>query len=68
MASRRRRSLSVGSMDQLRPTDSTTRVLVRALRDRDVGVRAEAVELLGVQGQSPDGKRRRRLHVSLEWH
>jgi HEAT repeat protein len=35
---------------------TTTRVLVRALKDRDVGVRAEAVELLGVLGQIPDGK------------
>ncbi len=35
---------------------TTTHVLVRALKDRDVGVRAEAVELLGVLGQSPHSK------------
>jgi hypothetical protein len=35
---------------------TTTRVLIQALRDRDVGVRAEAVELLGVLGQSADGR------------
>ena len=35
---------------------TTTRVLVLALRDNDVGVRAEAVELLGVLGQSQKGK------------
>ena len=35
---------------------TTTHVLVRALKDRDVGVRAEAVELLGVLGQSSDAK------------
>ena len=38
---------------------TTTLVLVRALKDRDVAVRAEAVELLGVLGQSPDEKTRK---------
>lgn len=32
----------------------TTEVLMRALRDRDVAVRAEAVDLLGVLAASPD--------------
>lgn len=33
---------------------TTTDVLVRALRDRDVAVRAEAVKLLGLLATSPD--------------
>jgi len=42
----------VGAQEKI----TTTRVLIQALRDRDVGVRAEAVELLGVLGQSADGR------------
>lgn len=41
------------------PEVSTTDVLVRALRDRDVAVRAEAVELLGLLATAQnDGTRR----------
>lgn len=36
----------------------TTDVLLRALRDRDVAVRAEAVQLLGVLAASPDRRTR----------
>lgn len=41
------------------PDVTTTDVLVRALRDRDVAVRAEAIELLGLLATAPnDGVRR----------
>ena len=40
---------------------STTDVLVRALNDRDVSMRAEAVELLGLLATSPDGGTRKEV-------
>ena len=40
---------------------STTDVLVRALHDRDVSMRAEAVELLGLLATSPDGGTRKKV-------
>ena len=40
---------------------STTDVLVRALNDRDVSMRAEAVELLGLLATSPDGGTRKQV-------
>ena len=35
---------------------TTTRVLSKALKDRDLGVRAQAVKLLGILSQSSDNK------------
>ncbi|MFA6108390.1 MAG: HEAT repeat domain-containing protein [Candidatus Latescibacterota bacterium] len=40
---------------------STPTVLARALRDPDVGVRAQAVKLLGILGQSKSGKVKREV-------
>jgi hypothetical protein len=43
----------------------TTDVLVRALRDRDVAVRAEAVELLGLLATAPENDTRREVAAIL---
>lgn len=44
---------------------TTTDVLVRALRDQDVAVRSQAVELLGLLSQSPDKGTKRRVAAVL---
>jgi len=44
---------------------STTDVLVRALRDRDVAVRAQSVALLGVISQAGDGGLKREVAAVL---
>lgn len=44
---------------------STTQVLVRALRDQDVSVRAEAVELLGLLATTPDNGTRKDVAAVL---
>lgn len=44
---------------------STTDVLVRALRDKDVTVRAEAVDLLGLLATSPDSGTRKAVAAVL---
>lgn len=47
------------------PEVKTTDVLVRALRDRDVSVRAEAVELLGLLATAPNDGTRREVSAIL---
>ena len=47
------------------PTTTTTDVLVRALRDQDVTVRAQAVELLGLLAQTLDNSTKRRVAAVL---
>ena len=47
------------------PATTTTDVLVRALRDQDVAVRAQAVELLGLLAQGPDKGTRQRVAAVL---
>ena len=49
------------------PEVKTTDVLVRALHDRDVSVRAEAVELLGLLATAPDDGTRREVAAILGW-
>ena len=44
---------------------TTTAVLAQALRDRDVYVRAQAVELLGTLGQGDDGAVKKRVATVL---
>jgi len=44
---------------------TTTDVLVRALKDHDVAVRAQAVELLGILAQGPDKGTKRRVAAVL---
>ncbi len=46
-------------------TITTTQVLVRALKDRDIAVRAQAVKLLGILSQSNDNKIRKRTAKAL---
>jgi len=47
------------------PATTTTDVLVRALRDQDVAVRAQAVELLGLLAQGPDKGTKQRVAAVL---
>lgn len=47
------------------PKVTTTQVLVRALRDGDVTLRAEAVELLGLLATGPDKGTRQKVAVVL---
>ena len=47
------------------PKVSTTQVLIRALRDGDVNLRAEAVELLGLLAVGPDRGTRQEVVVVL---
>ncbi len=49
------------------PEVKTTDVLVRALHDRDVGVRAEAVELLGLLATAPNDGTRKEVATILGW-
>lgn len=46
---------------------TTTDVLVRALHDRDVSVRAEAVELPGLLATSPNDGTRKKVAAVLGW-
>jgi HEAT repeat protein len=46
---------------------TTTEVLVRALHDKDVSVRAEAVELLGLLATSPNDGLRKEVAAVLGW-
>ncbi|MBT3343250.1 MAG: HEAT repeat domain-containing protein [Gemmatimonadetes bacterium] len=48
-----------------KPKTSTTQVLVRALRDGDVTLRAEAVELLGLLATGPDKGTRQGVAIVL---
>ena len=46
---------------------TTTEVLVRALHDKDVSVRAEAIELLGLLATAPDDGLRKEVASVLGW-
>jgi hypothetical protein len=46
-------------------TVTTTQVLVRALKDRDLAVRAQAVKLLSILSQSSDNKIKKRVAKAL---